>query len=232
MARGTSTWRGRSPQAGTDTRGTGSGSAGVCRRPEPAAAGSLRTEATDARTPAVGWGPRTAEVPAHVARSGGEGGQATRPGACVPAPPARDAAPGRWPARGAGPQTSGGETDAERSAHVALPPHLPGGPSAGGLGCAPATGGPGRRWGAVAAIRTRPRSQSPGRVGTAGPRSGPGNGRAAGLYPEARRPPETGRRARAGRSNGPVGDRLDLVGSLGGRVPGGVVRMPTRATSP
>jgi hypothetical protein len=135
-----------------------------------------------------------------------------------PSPPALDAEPGRWQARGAGTPTAGGETEAARSAHVALPPHLPGGPSAGGLFGAPATGGPGRRWGDVAALRTRPRSQSPGLVGTAGTRSVPGNGRAAGLYPEARRPPETVRHARAGRYNCPVGDRLDLVGYLGQRL--------------
>jgi hypothetical protein len=232
MARGTSTWRGRRPQAGTDTRGTGIGRACVCRLPEQAASGSPRTSAQDERTQAVGWGPSTTEVPEHVASRGGEGGQATSQGECDPAPPALDAEPGRGQARGAGAPTSGGETETAGAAHVALSPHRPGGPAAGGVCCAPATGCSGSRRGDVAAIRTRPGRPSPGRLATAGTGSVPGDGRAAGLHPEARRPPETVRGARTGRHACPVWDRLDRFGHLGGRVPGVFVWMPTRAESP
>jgi hypothetical protein len=67
---------------------------------------------------------------------------------------------------------------------------------------------------------------------TAGTGSVPGDGRAPGLQPAARRPPAPVRGARPGRPTCPGCARLALCGPPGGRVPGGGVGMPTRAASP
>ncbi len=166
-----------------------------------AASRSLRTHGDDGRAREVGPLRSTAEraerCPGTV--DGGAGGKEADQGELAEAYRGPDAAPDRHAQR-ARASTASGKTGQQAAVHRAPPPRLQHRAPARGILRREARRGRGRRWGNVAALRSRPGGQSPGPLAAAEARGVPGQAGASRVHSEDGRAAAAARRSHAGRT--------------------------------